>query len=101
MKLQLGISGEKLSDLSGAIVEVLTHHRVYTLYSSTPTADLSTHWTYIECFSVVSNVHWLLFCSGSVSFALNNIKYGEKSACAIWQLQSKQKGTKKYITHHQ
>lgn len=72
MKLQLGISGEKLSDLSGAIVEVLTHHWVYTLCSSTPTADLSSDWTYIECFDVVSKCP---LTGGSVAFALNNITH--------------------------
>lgn len=74
MKLQLGISGEKLSDLSGAIVEVLTHHWVYTLCSSTPTADLSADWTYIEWFDVVLKCP---LTGGSVAFALNNITHWE------------------------
>lgn len=72
MKLQLGISGEKLSDVSGAIVEVLTHHWVYTLCSSTPTSDLSADWTYIECFDVVSKCS---LTGGSIAFALNNITH--------------------------
>lgn len=74
MKLQLGISGEKLSDVSGAIVEVLTHHWVYTLCSSTPTSDLSADWTYIECFDVVSKCS---LTGGSIAFALNNITHWE------------------------
>lgn len=72
MKLQLGISGEKLSDVSGAIVEVLTHHWVYTLCSSKPTSDLSADWTYIECFDVVSKCP---LTGGSIAFALNNITH--------------------------
>lgn len=74
MKLQLGISGEKLSDVSGAIVEVLTHHWVYTLCSSKPTSDLSADWTYIECFDVVSKCP---LTGGSIAFALNNITHWE------------------------
>ena len=65
MKLQLGITGEKLSDLSRAIEEVLTHHWVYTLL-------LNTHcWSLyrldIHCLLNVSvqvcNVHSLLFAT--------------------------------------
>lgn len=46
MKLRLGISVEKLSDLSGAIVEVLTHYGGLHTVLLKPTVDPATDWTY-------------------------------------------------------
>lgn len=57
MKPQLGIAGETLSDLSRAMVEVLTHHCVYTSEHPLMISPQAGHLLLIKCFATASSAH--------------------------------------------